>query len=190
MFRVLVYGMLNIGCKLWNLVALGPETGETNGGAKRWWILRTQPPLTAVVWEIQEACIEWTLVIHQGSKSQPTVGITSFEWSLACTEFDSVKNWQLIHCVNLEKSCRKNLLVLVLNFRIIFIIKNLSYKKKPSQKTIKLVLKCPTRHPSLIYFQVQMYSNIVFDLLDKQDRKYSCIWSYIFESKVLRFSQI
>lgn len=112
------------------------------------------------------------------------------EWSLACTEFDSVKNRQLIHCVNLEKSCRKNLLVLVLNFRIIFIIKNLSYKKKPSQKTIKLVLKCPTRHPSLIYFQVQMYSNIVFALLDKQDRKYSCIWSYIFESKVLRFSQI
>lgn len=25
------------------------------------------------------------------------------EWSLACTEFDSVKNRQLIHCVNLEK---------------------------------------------------------------------------------------
>lgn len=78
MFRELVYGMLNIGCKLWKIVALGPETGETNGGAKRWWILRTQPPLTAVVREIQEACIEWTLVIHQGSKSQPTVGITSF----------------------------------------------------------------------------------------------------------------
>lgn len=39
-------------------MALGPETGETNGGAKRLWILRTQPPLTAVVREIQEACIE------------------------------------------------------------------------------------------------------------------------------------